>query len=249
MGPNLTSRERSWDMDPRKRQARIAGWLYLLMGVTSALEMSIPSRFLVAGDAAATAARIASGLSTYRLFLFSGLVSQLLFVFLVLALFRLLRGVHEGLATVMVALVLVQVPIYVTNTICGAAPLLLLNGAAYWSAFDKPQLDAMSMGFLGLRSYGTSAVTSLWGLWLFPLGILAYRSRFIPRVLGVFLVIGCFGWLGISVTSLLVPAYAPLANRLAVLAIGEILIILWLVTVGARSVPSEGHPSGPDVRG
>jgi hypothetical protein len=83
----------------------------------------------------------------------------------------------------------------------------------------------------------------VWGLWLLPFGILVFRSGFIPRILGVFLVIGCFGWLGISVTSLLFPAYARIANQFTVLAIGEILIILWLVIMGARTTPLEGQPS------
>ena len=222
-------------MDSRKRDARIAGSLYLLVGVTSAVEMSIPSVFVVRGDAAATAARIASAPLTYRLYLTSGLVSQILFVFLALALYQLLAGVNKRYAILMVALVLVQVPIAFANTLCGAAPLALLNGANYWSAFDQTQLDAMTMGFLGVQSYGTSAVTAFWGLWLLPFGILVFQSGFIPRILGVLLVIGCFVWLGISATSLLLPAYAGVANRFVPLAIGEILIILWLVTVGARA--------------
>jgi hypothetical protein len=228
-------------MNSRKHQARVAGVLYLLLGVTSALEMSIPSVFIVPGDAAATVGRIASSQQLYRLYLVSGLVSQILFVFLVLALYQLLKGVSRRHASLMVALVLVQVPMAFANTLCGMAPLVLSNGADYWSAFDKHQLDAMAMGFLSLQSYGTSAVMALWGLWLLPFGILVFRSGFIPRTLGVFLVIGCFGWLGISVTSLLFPAYAHIANQFTVLAIGEILIILWLVILGARTAPLEGQ--------
>jgi hypothetical protein len=171
-------------------------------------------------------------------------VSQILFVFLVLALYQLLKGVNKRQASLMVALVLVQVPMAFANTLCGLAPLVLSNGAGYWSAFDKHQLDAMTMGFLSLQSYGTSAVMALWGLWLLPLGILVFRSGFIPRILGVFLIIGCFGWLAISVTSLLFPAYARIANQFTILAaIGEVLIILWLLIKGARTAPLEGPPS------
>ena len=222
-------------MNPRKRQARLAGVLYLLLGVTSALEMSIPSVFVVPGDAAATVARIASSDLLYRLYLASGLASQILFVFLVLALYHLLQDVNRKQALLMVALVLVQVPMAFANTLFGFAPLMLSSGADYWSAFSKEQLDAMAMGFLNVKSYGTSAVMALWGLWLLPLGMLVFRSGFIPRFLGVFLIIGCFGWLGMSVTSLLFPAYAGIASQFTVLAVGEILIILWLVIVGART--------------
>ena len=230
-------------MSSRKREARVAGVLYLLLGVTSALEMRIPSVFIVDGDAAATVGKIASAQLLYRLYVVSGLVSQIFFVFLVLALYQLLKGVNKRQASLMVALVLVQVPMAFANTLCGLAPLVLLNGADYWSAFDKHQLDAMTMGFLSLQSYGTSAAMALWGLWLLPFGVLVFRSGFIPRILGIFLIIGCFGWLAISVTSLLFPAYARIANRFTVLAIGEILIILWLVIKGARTAPLEGQPS------
>jgi hypothetical protein len=238
-------------MESRKREARVAGVLYLLLGITSALEMSVPSVFIVHDDAAATVAKIAASQLLYRLYVVSGLASQILFVFLVLALYQLLKGVSERQASLMVALVLVQVPMAFANTLCGLAPLVLSNGAGYWSAFDKHQLEAMVMGCLSLQSYGTSAVMALWGLWLLPFGVLVFRSGFIPRILGVFLIIGCFGWLGISVTSLLFPAYAGIAGRFTVLAIGEIFIILWLVIMGARTSPRDGQlsESGRPVAG
>jgi hypothetical protein len=235
-------------MKSRKHDARVAGVLYLLLGVTSALEMSIPSVFIVQGDAAATVEKIAASQLLYRLCVASGLVSQILFVFLALALYQLLKGVDRRQASLMVALVLVQVPMAFANTLCGLAPLVLSNGAEYWSAFDKRQLDAMTVGCLSLQSYGTSAVMALWGLWLLPFGILVFRSGFIPRVLGVLLIIGCFGWLGISVTSLLFPAYARIANQFTLLAIGEVLIILWLVIVGAQPPRREGQVSASGNR-
>ena len=219
----------------RKKTARLAGLLYLLLGITSALEMSIPSVFIVHGDAAATVDKITSSQFLYRLYTVSGLVSQILFVFLVLILYQLLKGVNKRKASLMVALVLVQVPMAFSNTLCGLAPLVLNNGAEYWSAFDKQQLNAMTMGFLSLQDYGTSAVTALWGLWLLPFGVLVYRSTFIPRILGVFLIIGCFDWLLISITSLLFPAYARMADQLRILAIGEVLIILWLLIKGVKN--------------
>lgn len=222
-------------MNPRKRQARLAGVLYLLFGATSAIEMSIPSVFVVPGDAAATVAKITTSDLLYRFYLASGLAAQILFVFLVLALYHLLQEVNRKQALLMLALVLVQVPMAFANTLFGFAPLMLSSGADYWSAFSKEQLDAMAMGFLNVQSYGTSAVMAFWGLWLLPLGVLVFRSGFIPRFLGVLLIIGCVGWLGISVTSLLFPAYARIADQFAVVAIGEILIILWLVIVGART--------------
>ncbi len=118
-------------MNSRRHQVRIAGVLNLLLGVTSAIEMSIPSVFIVPGDAAATVGRIAFSELLYRLYVVCGLVAQNLFVSLVLALYRLLEGVSRRHASLMVALVLVQVPMEFANTLCGMAPLVLSDGADY----------------------------------------------------------------------------------------------------------------------
>jgi uncharacterized membrane protein len=221
-------------MNSTKKTARIAGLLYLLMGVAAAISLNIPSAFIVRGDAAATANKIASSELYYRLCVVSDLASQILFVFLVLVLYQLLKRVNKRQAELMVALVLVQVPMAFANMLVGIAPLVLLNGADYWSVFDKHQLDALTMGFLSLRSYGVSAVTALWGLWLLPFGLLIFRSGFIPRVFGVALIVACIADMAVSVTSLLFPAYGHIANRLMVLGVGELLIILWLLIKGAR---------------
>ena len=234
-------------MNSTKKTARIAGLLYLLMGVTSTLSLNIPSAFIIRGDAAATADKIASSQLFYRLCIVSDLAAQVLFVFLVLVLYQLLKEVDKRLATLMVALVLVQVPMGFANMLVGMAPLVLLNGATFWSVFDKQQLDALAMGSLTLRGYGINAIIALWGLWLLPFGLLVFRSGFIPRILGVFLMIACFADLTISVTSLLFPAYEPMVHKLIILGVGELLIILWLLIKGARAQPLDDAVSARRV--
>jgi hypothetical protein len=225
-------------MNSRKHDARVAGVLYLLMSAAAVVSLSyVPSWSMAGGDAAATANKIAASPLLYRIGVVSDLAAQILFVFLVLALYRLLKAVNKRQAELMVALVLVQVPMAFANMLMGAAPLILLSGADYLSVFDRPQLEALSMGFLNLRGYGIKAVMSLWGLWLLPFGFLVFRSGFIPRFLGVLLVIGCFGYLVVSVTSLLFPVYEQMLAGLTVLAVGEIVITLWLLIKGARTEP------------
>ena len=224
-------------MNSTNKTARIAGLLYLIMAVASAFGLNIPSGFIVRGDAAATANKIAASELFYRICVVSDLVSQILFVFLVLTLYQLLKGVNERQAALMVALVLVQVPMAFANMLVGIVPLVLLNGADYWAVFDKPQLDALTMGALTLRSYGINAIWAFCGLWLLPFGLLIFRSGFIPRILGVILIVGCFGDLAISVTSLLFPAYGHIVSKLTILGVGELLIILWLLIKGARVQP------------
>jgi hypothetical protein len=99
------------------------------------------------------------------------------------------------------------------------------------------------MGFLNLRGYGIKAVMALWGLWLLPFGLLVFRSGFIPSLLGVLLMVGCFAYLVVSLTSLLFPAYERIVAPLTVLAVGEILITLWLLIKGVRTEPFQYQPS------
>ncbi|MGI9070381.1 MAG: DUF4386 domain-containing protein [Bryobacteraceae bacterium] len=91
-------------------------------------------------------------------------------------------------------------PIYFLNTINDAAALLLARGASFLSGFDKPQRDALVMVFLRMHGQGILANEVFWGLWLFPFGLLVYRSRFLPRLLGVWLILNCFAYLATSVT-------------------------------------------------
>jgi hypothetical protein len=225
-------------MSSRKHLGRLAGALYLLMSVAAVVSLgNVPSWFMSGGDAAATAQNIAASPLLYRLGLVCDLAAQVLFVPLVLVLYQLLADVDKRHAAVMVALVLVQVPMAFANLILGLAPLVLLSGDAYLSVFDKAQLEALALGFLNLRGHGVRAVMVFWGLWLLPFGVLVFRSGFIPRFLGVLLVLGCVGYLAVSLTSLLFPAYEQRILPLTGLAVGEILVTLWLVVKGARTEP------------
>jgi Domain of unknown function (DUF4386) len=116
-----------------------------------------------------------------------------------------------------------------------AAALLFVRGADFLSIFDKPQRDAFVMLFLNLHHQLDLANEIFWGLWLIPFGLLVYRSRFLPRILGVWLVVGCFGYLALSFTGLLWPGYENKVSNLAQpFTLGEVVMMLWLVIMGAR---------------
>ncbi len=224
-------------MRERQRLARVAGLLYLLMSVTSAFSLaSIPSWSVSATDVSAVVKIIDAPLR-YRLGALSELASQVFFVFLVLALFELLKEVHRTRALAMVALVLVQVPMGFANLLLGLAPLVLQSGASYLSVFSKEQLDALTLVALNMRGYGVKSLMVFWGLWLLPFGMLVYRAGFLPRVLGVLLLVGCFGHVVVGATSLLMPSLEHTVAPLTALALGEILICLWLLTMGAKPSP------------
>jgi Domain of unknown function (DUF4386) len=121
------------------------------------------------------------------------------------------------------------------NVLNDAAALVLVRGGDFLSVFEKPQRDALAMPFLRLHHQEIVAAEILWGLWLFPLAILVYRSRFLPRFLGIWLIINGFAYLAISFTGLLLPQYEDMVSNYAFPALlGEMAIMLWLVIKGAK---------------
>lgn len=227
-------------MHPTVKAARVAGALYLLLVVTAPLRlMYIPSALFVRGNATATANNIAAHETLFRLGIVADLLTGTIVIFVVLALYRLLKGVDQNHAVLMVILGgLTVAPIYFVNTLNDAAALLLVRGADFLSVFDKPQRDALAMLFLRLHHHGVVANEIFWGLWLFPLAVLVYRSGFLPRFLGVWLIINGFAYLAISFTGLLLPQYENMVSNIAFPALlGEMAVMLWLVSKGAKVQP------------
>ena len=229
-------------MNSTKKTARIAGLLYLVNGVTGFFSIIyVPSRLIVSGNAAATANNI---LASERLFRF-GVVSELIcaaeFVFLLWVLYRLLGAVNKTHASLMVILGLLQIPIMFVNVLNEIAALALLRGADSLSVFDQPQRQALAMQFLNLHEEGFGVAGIFWGLWLFPFGILVFKSGFLPRILGVLLIAACFGYLADSLTSLLLPSYEHVVSQIAdiPLMLGEPAVLLWLLIWGAKDHPLE----------
>lgn len=224
-------------MTTLSRNARVAGLLYLLASLIGVVRLIyIPKTLIVNGNAAATVANIAAHESLFRFGILTDLVSGALFLFVTLALYRLLKDVDHGLAVVMVILGgLMIVPIYFVTTVNDGAALFFARGTDFLSAFDKPEHDAFVMLFLQLHHQTVLANEIFWGLWLIPFGLLVYKSRFLPRLLGVWLIVACFGYLALSVTGILFPQYEEKAFALTQPAmIGELAMMLWLLIVGAR---------------
>ena len=217
--------------------ARVAGFLYLLLAITGPVRlMYIPNVLFVRGNATATADNIAAHASLFRFGIAADLLAAILALFVTLALFRLLGGVNRTHALLMVILGgLMVTPIAFANTVNDAAALMVARGADFLSAFDKPQRDALAMLFLRLHHHGVVANEIFWGLWLFPFGLLVFRSTFLPRFLGVWLVINGFAYLAISGTGLAMPQEeAVVASILFPALTGEPAIVLWLLIKGIR---------------
>src|SRR5882757_7802919 len=167
---------------------RFAGLLYVLTSIPGFFAMVyVPTKLIVNGNAATTASNITASETLFRLSIAGQLVSQAGFIFVALALYDLLKGVNRRQASLMVTLILVSIPIAFVNELNSFAALALVRGADFLSVFDKPHRDALAMLFLNLHGRGFVVAEMFWGLWLFPLALLVYKSRFLPRFLGVWL--------------------------------------------------------------
>ena len=224
-------------MTSTRNPGRVAGFWYLLIVLAAPIRLIyIPNKLFVHGNAAATAGNIAAHEWLFRFGIVSDLFCAVILIFLALAFYRLFKGVDQNLAVLVVILGgVMPALIDFVGVVHDAAALTLVRGADFLSVFDKPQRDALAMLFLRLRDHQNTAAEILWGLWLFPLAILTYRSRFLPRFLGVWLVINGFAYVILSLTGELLPQYQDKLFALSQPALfAEVALMLWLVIKGAN---------------
>jgi len=229
-------------MSSAHNPGRVAGLWYLLLCVIGPLRLIyIPSKLFVHGNAAATVNNIAAHELLFRLGIAGDLAGAVILIFLTLAFYRLFAGVDQNLAVLVVIFGgVMPALIYFVGVVSDFGVLMAVRGADFLSAFDKPQRDALAMLFLRLRDHQNTAAEILWGIWLLPLAVLVYRSRFLPRFLGVWLIINGFAYVVLSFTGILLPPYQ---NKMFIISqpalFGEIALMLWLVIKGAKPLAPE----------
>jgi len=216
---------------------RVAGLWYLLIVLVGPLRLIyIPSKLFVRGNAAATVANISAHQWLFRAGIVSDLIGGVALVLLTLAFYRLFRGVDQNLAVQVVIFGgVMPALLYFVSVVGDIAALGIARGVDFLSAFSKPQLDALAMFLLRLRDHQNTAAEILWGVWLFPLGILIYKSRFMPRFLGIWLLLGGVSYVALSLTGVMFPAYQGKVFNISQPAMfGELALMLWLLIKGAR---------------
>lgn len=220
-----------------KKASRIAGLWYLMLAIAGSYVLFVRSQTIVSGDAIATARNIVEKEFLYRTGIVSSLLSSVVFVFLVLALYKLFENVNLSKARLMVALVIVQVPISFVIETFNIAAVMIAKGEI-WKSLAQEERQDSAMLFLKIHGYGISILKVFWGLWLLPLGQLAYQSLFIPKILGILLIVGGVGYVLDSLMTLLLPEYRHIIAPFALVhSLGEILIILWLLVKGVALKP------------
>ncbi len=219
-----------------KRTARRAGLLYLAMSIFAMIGyFYLGPRFFISGDAAGTARTILANEQLYRTSILIDLVAMVLFIFVVVELYRLFEDVDRHQARLMVALVGTGIAAAFAGFAFNAAPLVLLGGADDLTALSRPQLEALAYASLRLADKLGDVLTAIWGLWLLPLAVLTIKSGFLPRFLGVLLILSGVAYIVTCVAAIVFPAGAGTVSKLALpFYFGEFIVVLWLAFIGAK---------------
>lgn len=224
-------------MHPLSKTARVAGFLYLLVVITGFFTMMYaPANLFVDGDATVVAGNLLAHQSLFRVDIALSMFSELCFIATVLALYRLFRATGPQLAAAMVLLVLLCAPLAFAGIANDLAILGFLRGGDFLAAFDTPQRDALVIMLIHLNAQADTVSELFWGLWLLPLGSLVYRSGFLPRLLGVWLIVNGLAYVVLSGTELFLPEFVKTISWITMPALfGEVAFTLWLLIAGARA--------------
>ncbi len=216
-----------------KTTARIAGFLYLLqipLGVFGIVY--VPKVLMVAGNMAKTASNILANEFLFRLSIVSAILCALVTIGTAVFIYKVLKPVNNNYAKMIVLFTLIVAPITMLNELNHVAVLLLLKKTEYASLFSANQIQTLISMFFDLHKYGMQIVGIFFGLWLLPMGYLVIKSNYIPKIIGVLLIITCLGYLIDFTTFFLFPKFGIIISEYTWL--GEVLMVLWLLIKGVN---------------
>jgi hypothetical protein len=229
-------------MNSPKRLARIAGVLYLLVGIFGACaEGFVEPKMYVAGNAAATAGNVVANSGLVRMGVVADLLDGTVFVFLAMTLYILLKHVHKSMARAMLVLVALATGITCLSAVFLFEGLQVATGAVDLAAFGTEGSNALVLLLLDTQHYGLLTAQIFFGLWLVPLGYLAHKSGWFPKALGVLLVLGGACYLVDLLAAFLVPDLGQKIHAFIVIpcAIAEIWMVGYLLVIGVKTVQPE----------
>lgn len=228
-------------MNSPKRLARIAGLLYLIVGIFGGFSTAyVSAKVYVPGDPATTAGNVVANAGLVRIGVIADLLQATVFIFLAMVLYLLLKDVHKNAARAMVILVAIATTMMCLNEVFQFAALLVATNGSYTAAFDTAGSQALVLLLLDMHHYGFLMAQIFFGLWLVPLGYLTYKSGLFPKALGAVLIVGGIAYLVDMLATFLVPDVGTqIHGILAVSAIAEIWTLGYLLVKGVR-VPAQG---------
>ncbi len=220
------------------KTARFAGLLYLAMIIGGIISLAyIPSQLIVSESASKTLENIINSEFLFRIGMVVGIVTFLIHILLPLVLYKLLHKVNKFLAKLMVIFSLISVAIFFVNILNKFSVLTLIKNTEYTQS--TIELQNQVMFYIDNYNNGLEISQIFWGLWLFPFGYLVYKSGFLPKFLGLLLMVGCFGYLITFFGGFLFSNYnntiiSEIAGYPAPL--GEFGICLWLLIMGTNKI-------------
>jgi hypothetical protein len=236
----MITSEKTNGMNDRKtrRDARIAGVLYLLVGITGGFaEGFVDPKMYVAGNAAATAGNVVANSGLVRMGVVAHLLDAIFFILTAMAFYILLQHMNKSVARAMLVFVALAVGIITLNAVFQFEALQVATGGYYMATFGAAGSNALVLLLLDIQHYGTLSAQIFFGLWLAPLGYLAYKSGLFPKALGVTLVAAAVCYLVDLFAAFVLPDFAKQIHPFIVIvpAIAEIWMVLYLLAVGVRT--------------
>jgi hypothetical protein len=225
-------------MNSDKKTARIAGVLYLLVGIFGGFaEGFVDPKLYVSGNAAATVGNVVANSGLVRLGVVSHLLDGTFFVFTALVLYKLLQHVNKNMARAMLVLVTLATGIICLNAVFQFESLRVATDSSYATAFGIVGSNALVLLLLDTQHFGTLIAQVFFGLWLIPLGFLAYKSEMFPQWLGRILILGGICYLLDLFATFLFPDFGQKIHIFVIIpsAIAEILMVLYLLVVGVKT--------------
>ena len=221
--------------------------LYLAVAVLGGWAHAyVRSTVYVPGDATATAQNVIDHASLVRYGFVADLVQATLMVFVVLALYQLLQHVNRDVARAMVIFVVVSVAITCLNLVTQFGAVLVATEPTYATVFGPGGGDALVLLLLDLQHHGYLIAQIFFGLWLFPLGLLAYRSGMFPKPIGIALMVGSAAYVIDVPLQFLAPGIAEVVSPVVVVPIvivAEVSMLAYLLIQGVRESASDlGQP-------
>ena len=224
----------------------IAGVLYLLVGIFGGFaEGFVEPKMYVAGNAAATAANVVANSGLVRIGVVADLLDQTFFVFLALTLYLLLKHVNKNVARAMVVIVALAAGITCLNTVFEFEGLRVATDSAYVAAFGTAGANALVLLLLDSQHYGILIAQIFFGLWLVPLGYLAYKSSgMFSKWLGVVLIVGGVCYLVDLLALFLVPDFGQQIHLFVGViptTIAEVSMVIYLLVIGVKTSRPENR--------
>ncbi len=225
-------------MYSNKKMGRFAGLLFLILAVTGIFaEFFVRQKFYVPNNLTATAQNIIENEWLFRLGFVSDLVMSTMFFFYAYVLYLIFKPVNKTMSLFLLLCVVISVAMFCQNALNQFSALELLVNKDYSAAFKPEQLQVLSMFFQNIHTKGYFVNQIFYGMYLFPLGYMIVKSGIVPKILGVFLILGCIGDLIDFVVFFLFPnTESVILENITIPAdIGEISLCLWLLIMGVRS--------------